>query len=97
VFSLSNKNSFVLYADYWEHIQKLNNDERGILLTAIYRYILNCELPEMSGAVEMAFSFIRLQLERDNEKWENTRKERVEAGRLGGVASGKSRKQNEAN
>lgn len=67
---MKDKKSFVLYSDYWQHIELLTIEERGQLLTAIYEYILYGSAPEISGSVKMAFSFIKAQLDRDSEKYE---------------------------
>ena len=45
----------------------------------------------------MAFSFIRAQIDRDQEKWNTTREKRRAAGKSGGLKSGESRQRsNEA-
>jgi hypothetical protein len=44
----------------------------------------------------MCFSFVRAQIDRGSQKWENIREKRAASGRIGGVASGESRKQNKA-
>ena len=61
------KNSFVLYTDYMEHIQLLDLEQRGVLITAIMSYASDGTVIEMDGMTAMAFSFIRSQLDRDND------------------------------
>ena len=78
------KNSFVMYADYMEHIELLNREQRGDLLTVIMLYASEKELPQMDGITKMAFSFIKAQMDRDKEKYEQTVTRRKEAGKLGG-------------
>lgn len=78
------KNSFVLYTDYIEHIELLSMEQRGILLTAIMMYSTGQAMPDMDGMTKMAFSFIKAQIDRDNEKYERTVAARVEAGKKGG-------------
>ena len=73
------KTSFVLYTEYLRHMQLLTMEQRGVLFTAIMAYEGETEMPEMDGAVEMAFSFIRVQLERDEEKYAEVSKKRSEA------------------
>ena len=75
------KTSFVLYTEYLRHIQLLTMEQRGVLFTAIMAYEGEAEMPEMDGAVEMAFSFIKVQLERDEEKYAEVSKKRSEARR----------------
>lgn len=80
------KNSFVLYTEYAEHLQLLTMEERGILITAIMNYETGNELPEMSPAISMAFSFIRTQLDRDRQRYEDTVAKRSAAGSASGEA-----------
>lgn len=78
------KNSFVMYTDYSIHIQLLSREQRGDLLTTIMAYASGDELPEIDGMTMMAFSFIKMQMDRDNERYEKTVEARREAGRKGG-------------
>lgn len=80
------KNAFILYTDYWEHIEMLSMEERGELFTAIFNYANDGNVPELPGAAKMAFSFIRKQLDRDISKWEEKRRERSESGKKGAAA-----------
>lgn len=95
------KNSFVLYADYLPQVELLNMTQRGILFTAIMYYSSEKELPEMDGMTAMAFSFIRIQMDRDSEKYAKTLEARRKAGSKGGrplteKANGFSEKQEKA-
>jgi len=91
------KRSIVLYIDLVQHVRQLPLDEVGEVFLAVLNYADTGELPELSGAAGMCFSFIRAQLDRDTEKWEETRAKRIVSGRTGGIASGIARKQTEAN
>lgn len=93
------KNSFVMYTDYMEHIELLSREQRGDLLTAIMAYASEKDLPEIDGMTMMAFSFIRRQMDRDREKYIETVKKRKEAGKLGGrpKANGSDEKAKKAN
>ena len=73
-----------MYTDYQEHIKLLNMEQRGYLLTAIMSYASEGTMPNMDGMTQMAFSFIKAQMDRDNEKYEKTVEKRREAGKLGG-------------
>ena len=86
------KKSFMLYYDYREQLALLTDEERGRLLMAILDYGENGTEPELEGATRMAFSFIRAQMDRDAEKWEQTRQARASAGQQGGLRSGQARK-----
>ncbi|MCD7890682.1 MAG: DUF6291 domain-containing protein [Ruminococcus sp.] len=64
------KKSFVLYNDYYEHINMLSDEEAGMLMKAVFMYAETGEVPELQGMTKMAFSFISSQLDRDREKYE---------------------------
>ena len=66
------KESFVLYVKYLENIEMLSMEQRGILITSLMRYVADKEVPEMDGMTAMAYSFIRSQIDRDFEKYEET-------------------------
>lgn len=93
------KDSFVLYTGYMEHMGLMDMEQRGVLLTALMTYVSGNELPDMDGVTQMAFSFIRSQIDRDTEKYEDTCKKRSEAGKTGGrpKANGFSEKAKKAN
>lgn len=90
--------SFVVYADYLQHVELLSDEQAGLLFKAILSAVSEKELPEMDGATRMAFSFIRSQISRDFQKYEKVREKRSEAGKLGGrpKANGLSEKQTKA-
>lgn len=89
------RDSFVLYTEYLRHVEKLNNEQRGILFTAILRYVAEKELPEMDMATDIAFSFIQANLDRDAEKYRSICEARRQAGLKGGrpKANGSEEKQ----
>lgn len=77
---MAEKKSFVLYLEYAEYFGELTDEQAGKVIKAIYAFEQGQELPELSGAAKIAFSAIRNQLVRDNERWEK----KVECGKLGG-------------
>jgi hypothetical protein len=93
-----NKKSFILYTHLKSVVEKLITKDRedgtnnsGELFYHILEYV-NDEDPKPSNfIIEMAFEPIKLQLKRDFEKWEDIRAKRVEAGKIGGIRSGKTR------
>ena len=101
---MATKKSFVLYTDSAEQFEILSDEQAGKLIKAVFNYAENRILPKFDdGMLIMAFSFIKGQIDRDSEKWEETRKKRAEAGRKGGkqtqanASSAKQTKQNQAN
>ena len=84
---MAEKKSFLLYTGYFEQIEMLNIEQRGILLTAIMAFQTDAEMPEMDALTKMAFSFISADMRRDNEKYEEIVERRKESGRKGGLAT----------
>lgn len=75
------KESFILHTDALQAIEKLNMNQRGLLFTALMKYQSDQELPELDAVTDMAFEFIRAQMDRDNEKYDRIIEKRREAGR----------------
>lgn len=75
------KKSFVLYFDMYPSIHILPNDQKGILLDAVFEYARSAaaeestpeqvllRFPDMSEACCMAFRFVAETIRRDTEKW----------------------------
>lgn len=78
------KNNFILYTDYYEQIQQLTVEQRGVLLTALMCYQLGDELPEMDALTKLCYSFISADVRRNNEKYDAICEKRRENGRKGG-------------
>ena len=78
------KNSFVLYLDYAEHFELLTDEELGKLTRAIMAYETDRTLPAFDGALKMAFSFMKSNLDRDNEKWLAKSRKNSQNGARGG-------------
>lgn len=77
------KNSFLIYLDYQEQFELLTDEQAGQLIKAIIKYEKTGEIPELDGMIKMAFSFIKTQLDRDREKWQEEKQKRSEAGKRG--------------
>ena len=84
---MAEKKSFLLYTGYFEQIEMLNIEQRGILLTAIMAFQTDAKMPEMDSLTKMAFSFISSDMRRDNEKYEEIVERRKESGRKGGLST----------
>lgn len=85
--------SFILYTDIGPSLLELKDAEVGKLTKAIYRYVMTGELTELKGSVKICFNMIRSHLDRDKAKYLETCQKRAEAGRKGGLSSGKSRRE----
>ena len=91
------KGSFVLYAEYLENIELLSMEQRGVLITALMKYVSGLDIPDMDEATTIAFSFIRSKIDKDQKKYEEVCSKRAEAGKMGGrpkKTEGFSEKQN---
>lgn len=81
---MADKKSFLMYLDWRQHLELLTDSERGRLWIALFDYQESGCLPEFSGALQMAFSFIRAQLDRDSAAYEKRCSENRENGKKGG-------------
>ena len=77
------KSSFLIYLDYQEQFELLTDEQAGQLIKAIIKYEKTGEITKLDGMTKMAFSFIKQQLDRDNEKWKEEKQKRSEAGKKG--------------
>ena len=86
---MQGKKSFILYDSYFEQLSMLSMEERGQLITAIYEYRCKGKVDtDLCAVVNMAFSFIRSNMDRDSEEYE----ERCAMNRLNGAKGGRPRK-----
>lgn len=72
-----------MYLDYEEQFNLLTNEQLGQLMRTIMKYERTGEITQLDGIVKMAFSFIKQQLDRDNDKWHDEKQKRSEAGKKG--------------
>jgi len=75
--------SFVFYRSFHEALKDLPLEEYGAIMFAINEYALNGVEPELSGAIKMAFTLIKPQIDANNYRKEAGQKG-AEFGRLGG-------------
>lgn len=93
------KKSFVVYHDIKAVLDKLSDDQVGKLFRAMVSQSMGETVPEFDDLVlDIAFTPIRQQMNRDAEKWDDIKEKRAEAGRKGGIRSAEKRAQaNQAN
>lgn len=84
---MAKKRSFPCYLDYAEHLKLLTDEECGKLWLAMFKYEEAKTIPEFSGALQMAFSFIRSQMDRDRESYEEKCRKNALNGAKGGRPS----------
>lgn len=80
------KDGFILHSSAKEIIENLNPEQVKTLMLAMLAHNDGEELPEMDAVVKMAFIPMRQQMDRENEKYQETCRKRAEAGMSGGTA-----------
>ena len=81
---LDRKNSFILYNDWYEAIEELTIEEKGLLLDAIFKYHISKETPPKDSPIKMAFRFLRPMFDANIRSYEAKCEMLREQGKLGG-------------
>ena len=74
------KNSFIIYNSFYEPLKNLSNEQLGKLFRAIFDYTIDGKVTE-DNEILIAFMFIKNQLDMDNEKYQDIKQKRSEAGK----------------
>lgn len=85
------KNSFLLYKDMQHTINKLSDEQAGVLFKLIFSYVNDEEPQPPDFLMEVVFEPIKQQLKRDLKRYAKT----IEGRRKAGLASADKRKQNQ--
>jgi len=87
------KNGVIVYADWIDKFEELNNEEAGKLIKHFFRYIndLNPEAPDR--ITKISFIDIEKSLKRDLKKWEKTLEGRSRAGKASALARANKKEQ----
>ena len=80
----NNKKSFIMYSNYRKFLSRLPDKDIADLIKAIFCFVEEEEVPELSPSAELCFIIISDQIKRDMEKYEKVCEKRAIAGRLGG-------------
>lgn len=83
------KKTFIFYSDWVNMIKEMPDEDAGVLLKKTLEYVNGNDFETDSILVKMAFSHMKPLIDKDLEKWEATRKKRIEYGRKGGLAKAK--------
>ena len=67
---MGDRDTFVLRKSFLRHVDGLTDAEAGQLIRAVRCYVDGLELPVMDRAVQMVFGFIKMQIDTENEKYE---------------------------
>ena len=80
-----NKNSFILYKNYYEILNELPNEDMGILFRAILSYQATDEIPDdLPLHLKFIFKFIKNQFDLDDEKYYDFVEKQTTNGKKGG-------------
>lgn len=82
--------SFLMYQDMERVFERLSGEESRALLLGMFRYHRGEEPRFGDRMLEILFEPLRLQMDRDREKYRRTIQARAEAGRKGGKARKKT-------
>lgn len=81
----SNAQNFVVYAEWWEAISMLSNEQKGVLFQAMFSTSTGqCAMPEMDTSTKMAFLLIRPRIVAAQEKYAAKVAANRENGKKGG-------------
>jgi len=84
------RKSFMFYMDYLEPLEELNDKDFRRVITAMIRLAMDDPTEELKGRAKVAFGFIRPQMQRDFEKYEERCRKNRENGQRGGRARGQA-------
>jgi hypothetical protein len=87
------KRSFVLYCDLLQKLERLTNEQKGLVFQAILEFQNGIEPQIIDPLAQLSFDFIKLDLIKNNEKY----LEAVKRSRKNGAKGGRPRKENPQN
>lgn len=87
------RTSFIHYSDIIEIINEFDDSGAGKIYKAVLNYVNDIEIGVLSHAEKIAFKHIKMQIDRDADKYEKVLESRRAAGRKGGVAKASKAKQ----
>jgi hypothetical protein len=77
------KDSFILYTEQKEVVDKLTDEQAGKVFKAIYEYVETDKMPKLDSLLDIIIIPFKQSLDRSKEKWEEIKKKRSEAGKIG--------------
>ena len=92
-----NKEAFVFYGSWCEAIKKLPVEIRTEIYEATIHYGLTGNIDTLSPMAELAFGFIKNDIDRNNKTYEERQRQRSEAGKKGNEARWGKQSQDIAN
>ena len=92
------KDSFILYTEQKQVIDKLSDEQAGKLIKAIYEYVETEKMPELDPLLDIVIIPFKQNIDRNIDKWEQIKQKRSEAGKIGAeIKKQKQAKQANAN
>lgn len=87
---MAERNSFVVYTDWYDYIKELETDEeRSRLFLALFEYKTTGKQPvDFKGALKIVFLMMKSALDRDSAKYEEVCEKRANGGSKGGAPKG---------
>ena len=85
------KNSFLLYTDLWHTLKYCNDENLGKLTRLIFEYETNGTTIDVEHPLFFLFNPIKVQLDRDKEKYESIIESRSIAGKASAAKRGRRR------
>lgn len=82
---LKSKKGFILHKDSLSILNKMSNEQAGILFKAIYQYQTTGKTPDLEFGLEMAITPFINQFTRDDNAWEEERNKKAVNGFLGNL------------
>lgn len=80
---MEHKTSFIVHSEWIDAMAELDDDTRLRLYEAMFSYAMTGIMPELSPLEKTVFALIKAQMDRSNERYEDTKQKRSEAGRKG--------------
>ena len=73
------KETFVLHTDLYDKTLSLSNEEFGHLMRKVFLYVKKETLPKLNDKLELIFEFIKVDIDKNLDKYEKTCKKRQES------------------
>ena len=93
----SSRKSMVMYYDMIDLLERMDGEDAKQLVLSMLIYSRDGVVPDHRPDIDLVFTLLKAQIDRDNDRYDDTVKKRSDAGRKGGKASDKQNKQAEAN
>ena len=91
----TNKKGVIVYRDWLDKFEELDDDEAGRLIKHFFRYVNDLNPIAPDRITKLMFADIKATLKRDLSKWEESAPQRSEKARNAGLASAEARRNKE--